>query len=145
MSACSPPGAIAAVLATAAGGTELHAAARRALELELQDARYDAKRARRQYDAVEPEDRLVAGDAGGALECGPRARVQKVEQRPMTLATQNERVVPDRGTLLALAEAFQQEARRCRFHRSHTIEPEQRVCHRRRTAPRALRGPAAAG
>ena len=35
-------------------------AARRAVDLELRAARYEAERARRQYDAVEPEHRLVA-------------------------------------------------------------------------------------
>lgn len=33
---------------------------RKAIELELQQARYEAERAQRQYDAVEPENRLVA-------------------------------------------------------------------------------------
>jgi DNA invertase Pin-like site-specific DNA recombinase len=35
---------------------------RRALELALERARYEEKRARRQFDAVEPENRLVAGE-----------------------------------------------------------------------------------
>ena len=35
---------------------------RRALELALEKARYEASRARRQYDTVEPENRLVAGE-----------------------------------------------------------------------------------
>jgi hypothetical protein len=35
---------------------------RKALELALQRARYEEKRARRQFDAVEPENRLVAGE-----------------------------------------------------------------------------------
>ena len=34
-----------------------------ALSIELQAARYAAERARRQYDAVEPENRLVAAEA----------------------------------------------------------------------------------
>jgi hypothetical protein len=35
---------------------------RKALELALERARYESKRARRQFDAVEPENRLVAGE-----------------------------------------------------------------------------------
>jgi len=35
---------------------------RKALELALERARYEEKRARRQFDAVEPENRLVASE-----------------------------------------------------------------------------------
>ena len=35
---------------------------RKALELPLERARYEANRARRQFDAVEPENRLVAAE-----------------------------------------------------------------------------------
>jgi hypothetical protein len=34
----------------------------RQIELALEQARYEAARAHRQYDAVDPENRLVAGD-----------------------------------------------------------------------------------
>src|SRR5204863_939371 len=37
-------------------------AAERQLELSLQQARYEAAHARRQYDAVDPGNRLVAGE-----------------------------------------------------------------------------------
>lgn len=37
-------------------------AAQRQLELSLQQARYEAAHARRQYDAVNPANRLVAGE-----------------------------------------------------------------------------------
>src|SRR5271165_6559894 len=37
-------------------------AAERQLELSLQQARYEAAHARRQYDAVDPANRLVAGE-----------------------------------------------------------------------------------
>jgi hypothetical protein len=37
-------------------------AAQRQLELSLQQARYEAAHARRQYDAVDPANRLVAGE-----------------------------------------------------------------------------------
>ena len=55
-------------------------ALREALELELQAARYTAERAQRQYDAVEPENRLVAEELerrwNAALE-----RVRESERR----------------------------------------------------------------
>ena len=35
---------------------------RRQVELALEQARYEAARARRQYDAVDPDNRLVAGE-----------------------------------------------------------------------------------
>jgi hypothetical protein len=42
--------------------TSKTSAARRQLELSLQQARYEAAHARRQYDAVDPANRLVAGE-----------------------------------------------------------------------------------
>jgi hypothetical protein len=60
------PGAIEAALATAVADDEAQAAVRRALELELREARYEAERAQRQYDAVESEHRLVAETLEGA-------------------------------------------------------------------------------
>jgi hypothetical protein len=38
---------------------------RKALALALERARYEEKRARRQFDAVEPENRLVASELEG--------------------------------------------------------------------------------
>src|SRR5438128_6287325 len=54
------PGAIDAALASAERTTEEAVATHQALELELREAQYEAGRAQRQYDAVEPENRLVA-------------------------------------------------------------------------------------
>jgi len=98
------PGAIEAALATAAAGEEAQAAVRRALELELREARYEADRAQRQYDAVEPEHRLVAETLerrwNAALE-----RVQRVEERLAALAADAQRrPAADRASLLGLAE-----------------------------------------
>ncbi len=56
-----PLGIEAALGAEAAQG-EAHAEKRRQLELNLEQARYEAARARRQYDAVDPDNRLVAGE-----------------------------------------------------------------------------------
>lgn len=43
-------------------GTQQDSRKLKALELGLQQARYETQRARRQYDAVEPENRLVCGE-----------------------------------------------------------------------------------
>ena len=55
------PGAIEAACTSAEAVDDETAATRQALDLELREARYEAERAQRQYDAVEPEHRLVAG------------------------------------------------------------------------------------
>jgi DNA invertase Pin-like site-specific DNA recombinase len=52
----------------------------RALELALEKARYEAERARRQYDAVEPENRLVAGELEARWEQALKA-VKDMEGR----------------------------------------------------------------
>jgi DNA invertase Pin-like site-specific DNA recombinase len=56
-----PLGSEAAVKAIEAQSSETTAAERQ-LELSLQQARYEAAHARRQYDAVDPANRLVAGE-----------------------------------------------------------------------------------
>ena len=56
-----PLGIDAAVKALAAQASEM-SAAQRQLELALQQARYEAGHARRQYDAVDPANRLVASE-----------------------------------------------------------------------------------
>jgi hypothetical protein len=56
-----PLGLEAAVKAIEAQTSETTAADRQ-LELSLQQARYEAAHARRQYDAVDPANRLVAGE-----------------------------------------------------------------------------------
>jgi DNA invertase Pin-like site-specific DNA recombinase len=58
-----PLGIDAAVKALEAQADET-SAAQRQLELELQQARFSAAHARRQYDAVDPAHRLVAGELG---------------------------------------------------------------------------------
>jgi hypothetical protein len=78
---------------------------RRALELELRQARYEADRAQRQYDAVEPENRLV----GETLERrwnAALARVAELEQRLATLAPTARPVPVDCAQLQALADDF---------------------------------------
>jgi excisionase family DNA binding protein len=100
------PAAIEAALATAEQAVHEVAATRRAVELELREARYEAERVRRQYDAVEPEHRLVAETLerrwNQALE-----RVRALEQRLEALTVDQARLTPpDHATLLALAEEF---------------------------------------
>jgi excisionase family DNA binding protein len=100
------PGAIEAALASADAVEDDTAATRRALELELREARYEADRARRQYDAAEPEHRLVAATLeqrwNATLE-----RVASLEQRLAHLAAAPAPpALPDRATLLALAQEF---------------------------------------
>ena len=56
-----PLGVEAALNAVAARTAEV-AEKRRQMELALQQARYEASHARRQYDAVDPDNRLVAGE-----------------------------------------------------------------------------------
>jgi len=98
------PGAIEAAVARGAQATDALTATERAVERELQQARYEAERARRQYDAVEPEHRLVADTLeqrwNAALE-----RVAGLEQRLEALAGERARQTPavDRERLLALA------------------------------------------
>jgi DNA invertase Pin-like site-specific DNA recombinase len=53
---------------------------RKALELALERARYEEKRARRQFDAVEPENRLVAGELEARWN-GALAQVVEAEAR----------------------------------------------------------------
>ena len=56
-----PLGVQAALAAMEARGRE-NAEKRRQIELALEQARYETARARRQYDAVDPDNRLVAGE-----------------------------------------------------------------------------------
>ena len=56
------PAGIEAALSAAETLTEARSEKRRSLELAVEKARYEARRAQRQYDAVDPENRLVAGE-----------------------------------------------------------------------------------
>jgi DNA invertase Pin-like site-specific DNA recombinase len=100
------PGAIDAALASAERTTAEAAVTRQALELELREAQYEAGRAQRQYDAVEPENRLVAG----TLEGRWNAALERVAALEHRLAALSEAApppaVPDRAVLLALAQDF---------------------------------------
>ncbi len=100
------PGAIEAALATSTAATDEVDAQRRAVDLELREARYEAERARRQYDVVEPEHRLVAETLERRWNTA-LARVQTLEDRLVALdASAAATTPPDRAKLLQLAEDF---------------------------------------
>ena len=100
------PGAIEAALKSVTDAAGKHDELERAIELELEQAEYEAERARRQFDAVEPENRLVAAtlesrwDAALRMVNELRTRLEALrqEQRP--------RELPDRTVLLQLAGQF---------------------------------------
>ena len=75
-----------------------------ALELALQQARYESQRARKQFDAVEPENRLVCGELEKRWEQALRAEAQAeqaLEQARNNVAQLSQQ---DRARLAALAE-----------------------------------------
>ncbi|MGH7331265.1 MAG: recombinase family protein [Candidatus Rokuibacteriota bacterium] len=97
------PGAIEAALAAVDRADEQTAATRRALELELRQARYEADRAQRQYDAVEPENRLVVDTLERRWNAA-LTRVADLEQRMGARATTPPPGPVDRAQLLRLAD-----------------------------------------
>jgi len=100
------PAAVDAACQLADAGVHERVAVRQAVELELREARYEAERARRQYDAVEPEHRLVAATLEGRWNA-TLGRVHELEARIAALAADADRqVAPDRVALLRLAEDF---------------------------------------
>src|SRR5881296_3961121 len=100
------PCSIEAALATSTAATDEVDAQRRAVDLELREARYEAERARRQYDVVEPEHRLVAETLERRWNTA-LARVQTLEDRLVALdASAAATTPPDRAKLLQLAEDF---------------------------------------
>jgi DNA invertase Pin-like site-specific DNA recombinase len=76
---------------------------RRMLELELEQARYEAKLAARRYEAVDPDNRLVAGE----LEARWNVSLQKItaiEGRLRTFDSDSSGpAIPDRELLMSLA------------------------------------------
>ena len=76
MFAVLEPAALTATAQALTDAEQAHAATLRTFELTVERARYEADRARRQYDAVEPENRLVARTLERALEAKLAAQRQ---------------------------------------------------------------------
>lgn len=100
------PGAIEAAIAAAreaAAGKDEHL---RAAELELEQARYQAERGFRQYDASDPEKRLVSGELERRWN-EMLARVRALEQRVLELQqAPSPRAAVDAKALLTLGSDF---------------------------------------
>jgi excisionase family DNA binding protein len=76
MFAVLEPAALTATAQALGDAERSHAATLRGFELSVERTRYEADRARRQYDAVEPENRLVARTLERALEAKLAAQRQ---------------------------------------------------------------------
>jgi DNA invertase Pin-like site-specific DNA recombinase len=98
------PQAIDAAIAAAQRANERHREQRQALELEIEQARYDAQLAARRYERVDPDRRLVAAE----LEARWNTALERVRELEGRLATFDTRTVPqqqiDERTLRVLAE-----------------------------------------
>ena len=99
------PGAIDAALQVAEDQKAVQGRALEVLDLKLEQARYESERARRQYNAVDPENRLVAGELerrwNQALEA-----LGALERERLALETEGKAGAKpiDRAALLQLAE-----------------------------------------
>jgi DNA invertase Pin-like site-specific DNA recombinase len=99
------PDKVALALAALEQLEQEYATLRRQRELRLERAQYEAERARRQYNAVEPENRLVARTLERAWEEKLRA-VEQVEQEYQAWLQQHrlELTARDQEDILALGE-----------------------------------------
>jgi DNA invertase Pin-like site-specific DNA recombinase len=99
------PDKLAIALATIAEVEREDAVLHRQWQLRLERARYEAQRARRQYDAVEPENRLVARSLEAQWEDKLRA-VEQLEREYESWRHRQQLVLSDddRDQILALAE-----------------------------------------
>ena len=99
-------GAIEAALKSATDAAGKQSELERAVALELEQAEYEAERARRQYDAVEPENRLVAATLESRWN-GALRSVSDLRSRLEALRAQHaNQPLPDCETLLKLARRF---------------------------------------
>lgn len=98
-----PLGIEAALAADAARG-EAHAEKRHQLELSLEQARFEAARARRQYDAVDPDNRLVAGEleARWNVRLGDVAALEDQIKAHDATAASHSASATDRARLMSL-------------------------------------------
>jgi hypothetical protein len=76
---------------------------RRMLELELEQARYEAKLAVRRYEAVDPDNRLVAGELEARWNASLR-KIREIDSRLSAFDSDSSRpAIPDRELLMSLA------------------------------------------
>ncbi|MGH9885500.1 MAG: recombinase family protein, partial [bacterium] len=96
--------AVDAALQAAERLNEQHTEQRKVLETELEQARYESRLAARRYDAVDPDQRLVAAELEARWN-GALARIHEIESRLGSLDKRKSvQRVPDRASLLALAQ-----------------------------------------
>ncbi len=96
--------AIEAALEVAARAAEQQSQRYRALALELEQARYEARLAARRYEAVDPDNRLVAGELEARWNAA-LTTVGEVEQRLRdNELPANASRIPDKETLCSLAQ-----------------------------------------
>jgi DNA invertase Pin-like site-specific DNA recombinase len=97
--------AIEAAVEASMRGAEQHRQQQRALTMELEQAQYEARLAARRYEAVDPDNRLVAGELESRWNTALR-KVGEVEVRlRQTEATSQATArIPDKETLLNLAD-----------------------------------------
>lgn len=97
---------------------------RKTLELEVEQAQYEARFAARRYEAVDPENRLVAGE----LEFRWNAALQKTNELSDKLKEFDAGVglasVPDKELLMSLAQDLTRSLE-C-AHQRHALEAEDR-------------------
>jgi DNA invertase Pin-like site-specific DNA recombinase len=144
LDAIQPAGVTAAVEALERMRAE-HDLTRQALTLALEKARYEAQRARRQYDRVDPDNRLVAGELERrwnetlAHVAEAEARLATWEGQPITLSEEQHHALLTLGHDLATVwhhpaapEALKKRILRTVLHEImiHTTqEPPEHVLH----------------
>src|SRR5438270_1346717 len=98
--------AIEAALEVAARIVEQQRERHRALSLELEQARYEARLAARRYEAVDPDNRLVAGELEARWNAA-LSTVGEVERRLLNNELPaNVSRIPDKETLCSLAQVL---------------------------------------
>jgi DNA invertase Pin-like site-specific DNA recombinase len=96
--------AVEAALEVAARVAEQHRQRLRALSSELEQAQYEARLAARRYEAVDPDNRLVASELEARWNAALRS-IGEVEQRLHQNELPDKAIrIPDKETLLSLAQ-----------------------------------------
>jgi hypothetical protein len=139
------PAGVEAALEALDRGLSAHNTKRQALELALEKARYEAQRTRRQYDLVDPANRLVAGELerrwNETLEqvAEVEAQLATLERHPITLSEEQRQGLLTLGQDLAAVwqhpsapEALKKRILRTVLHEiiiDTTQEPPEHVLH----------------